>query len=117
MGYVADMAMPQALVCIGASFQGTEALEKKSNRHWPSLLIKLMVLPGVFLPLCVALGLRGEYLAAVLVMQGSPHHQHGLLPGGKYGRRRRLSFQRSGSTTVLSAFSLTFGFFSVDLLA
>lgn len=28
MGYVADMAMPQALVCIGASFQGTEALKK-----------------------------------------------------------------------------------------
>ena len=110
MGYVADMAMPQALVCIGASFQGTEAL-KKIKPTLAVTFIKLMVLPGVFLPICVALGLRGEYLAAVLVMQGSPTTSTGYVMAENMGGDGVLASSAVVSTTVLSAFSLTFWVF------
>ena len=110
MGDVADMAMPQALVCIGASFQGTEAL-KKIKPTLAVTFIKLMVLPGVFLPICVALGLRGEYLAAVLVMQGSPTTSTGYVMAENMGGDGVLASSAVVSTTVLSAFSLTFWVF------
>lgn len=110
MGYVADMAMPQALVCIGASFQGTEAL-KKIKPTLAVTFIKLMVLPGVFLPICVALGLRGEYLAAVLVMQGSPTTSTAYVMAENMGGDGVLASSAVVSTTVLSAFSLTFWVF------
>ena len=110
MGYVADIAMPQALVCIGASFQGTEAL-KKIKPTLAVTFIKLMVLPGVFLPICVALGLRGEYLAAVLVMQGSPTTSTGYVMAENMGGDGVLASSAVVSTTVLSAFSLTFWVF------
>ena len=73
--------------------------------------IKLMVLPGVFLPICVALGLRGEYLAAVLVMQGSPTTSTGYVMAENMGGDGVLASSAVVSTTVLSAFSLTFWVF------
>ena len=110
LGYVADMAMPQALICIGASFQGAEAI-KKIKPTIAVTIIKLLVLPGLALPLCMALGIRGEYLAAILVMQGAPTTSTGYVMAKSMGGDDVLASSAVVATTALSAFTLTFWVF------
>lgn len=71
MTSVAQTATPIALLVVGAGFEGKKAIAKIG----PSIaatVIKLVVLPLVFLPLAVKLGFRNEALVAIIVMLGSP---------------------------------------------
>ena len=81
----------------------------------PMMMVGSVPLFNVFavliLTICVALGLRGEYLAAVLVMQGSPTTSTGYVMAENMGGDGVLASSAVVSTTVLSAFSLTFWVF------
>ena len=68
---VGGTATPIALLVIGGSFSGTEALKKWKPAAVASF-IKLFLLPGLFLPAAVALGFRTSELVAILIMLGSP---------------------------------------------
>ena len=71
MTSVAQTATPVALLVVGAGFEGKKAIAKIG----PSIaatVIKLVVLPFVFLPVAVKLGFRNEALVAIIVMLGSP---------------------------------------------
>lgn len=68
---VGGMASPVALLVIGASFSGTEAMTRWKPAAVASL-IKLVVLPVLFLPPAAALGFRGSEMVAILIMVGSP---------------------------------------------
>ena len=63
--------IPFALLVIGGSFSGAEALKKWKPAAVASF-IKLFLLPGLFLPAAVALGFRTSELVAILIMLGSP---------------------------------------------
>lgn len=68
---VAVMASPLALLCVGAGFEGKKALSKIK----PTIIatvIKLFLLPFLFLPVAIFLGFRNEGLIAILIMLGSP---------------------------------------------
>ena len=68
---VGATASPIALIVVGASFSGGEAL----TRWKPAVVssfIKLVLLPILFLPLAVWLGFRQSELIAILIMVGSP---------------------------------------------
>lgn len=64
-------ATPLALLGIGASFSGQAALTRWKGAALSSC-IKLLVLPGLLLPLAAALGFRDSELLAILIMAGSP---------------------------------------------
>lgn len=68
---VGGTATPIALLVIGGSFSGAEALKKWKPAAVASF-IKLFLLPGLFLPAAVALGFRTSELVAILIMLGSP---------------------------------------------
>ena len=68
---VGGTATPIALLVIGGSFSGAEALKKWKPAAAASF-IKLFLLPGLFLPAAVALGFRTSELVAILIMLGSP---------------------------------------------
>lgn len=68
---VGGTATPIALLVIGGSFSGAEALKKRKPAAVASF-IKLFLLPGLFLPAAVALGFRTSELVAILIMLGSP---------------------------------------------
>ena len=68
---VGGTATPIALLIIGGSFSGAEALKKWKPAAVASF-IKLFLLPGLFLPAAVALGFRTSELVAILIMLGSP---------------------------------------------
>lgn len=64
-------ATPLALLVVGASFSGKEAMTRWKGAAAASL-IKLLVLPMLVLPLAAALGFRQSELVAILIMVGSP---------------------------------------------
>ncbi len=68
---VGGTATPIALLVIGGSFSGAEALKKWKPAAVASL-IKLFLLPALFLPAAVALGFRNSELVAIMIMLGSP---------------------------------------------
>ncbi len=68
---VGGTASPIALIVVGASFSGGEALTRWKPAVVSSL-IKLVLLPALFLPLAVWLGFRQSELIAILIMAGSP---------------------------------------------
>ncbi len=102
----ANMAAPLALVVIGAGFEGNQALQKLRPAIAASI-IKLLVLPMVFLPLAYALGYRGEAMVALLIMLGSPTTVTAYIMAKNMGGDGALSSSVIVLTTVASAVTLT----------
>lgn len=68
---VGATATPIALLVVGASFSGSEAL-KRWKPAAAATFIKLFLLPALFLPLAAALGFRNSEMVSILIMVGSP---------------------------------------------
>lgn len=68
---VGGTASPVALLVVGASFSGAEAL-KKWKPAVAATFVKLILLPAIFLPLAAWLGFRNSEMVAILIMVGSP---------------------------------------------
>lgn len=71
VGMVGGTASPVALLVVGASFSGGEAL-KKWKPAALATFIKLFLLPAIFLPLAAVMGFRNSEMVAILIMCGSP---------------------------------------------
>ena len=68
---IAATATPMALLVVGAAFEGKKAIAKIGPTI-AATIIKLAVLPLVFLPVAVKMGFRNEALLAIIIMLGSP---------------------------------------------
>ena len=107
---VGNLATPQALICIGAGFEGEKAI-KKLGPTLASAALKLMVLPGVFGTLAVLLGFRGQALMTILIMLGSPTTPSSYVMVQSMKGDGVLTSGVIVTTTLLSAFTLTFWIF------
>ena len=106
----AKMATPLALVTIGAGFEGKKAIAKIK----PSLaasMIKLMVLPAIFLPIAVKLGFRDQALVALVIMLGSPTTPSSYIMAKNMGHEGVLTSSVVVMTTLLSSVTLTLWIF------
>lgn len=106
----AKMATPLALVTIGAGFEGKKAIAKIK----PSLaasMIKLMVLPAIFLPIAVKLGFRDQALVALIIMLGSPTTPSSYIMAKNMGHEGVLTSSVVVMTTLLSSVTLTLWIF------
>lgn len=110
------LATPLALLAIGASFVWGDALKKAKPTVLASL-IKLVVLPAVFLPLAVGLGFRSEQLLAILIMLGSPSTASGYIMAKQMGNDAVLANGIIVLTTLLSAVTITGWIFLLRTLA
>ena len=68
---VANTATPVALLVVGAGFEGGKAL-KKIGPTVVATMIKLVIVPAVFLPIALWLGFRNEALVAIIIMLAAP---------------------------------------------
>ncbi|MCM1569653.1 MAG: AEC family transporter [Roseburia sp.] len=104
------LATPLALLGLGAGFEGKKAL----NQLRPtavSTILKLVIMPAVFLPLAVYLGFTGEKLVAILVMLGSPTTVSCYIMAKNMGHEGTLTSSVVVATTFLSSVTLTFFLF------
>lgn len=65
------LATPLALIGLGAGFEGKKAMTQFAPAFF-SGMIKLIILPAIFLPCAILLGFMDEKLVAILIMLGAP---------------------------------------------
>lgn len=106
IGNISVLATPLALLGLGAGFEGKKALAKIK----PTLvcsLIKLLLLPALFLPLAIFFGFRTEKLVALLIMLGSPTTVSCYIMAKNMGHDGVLTSSVVVTTTFLSSVTLT----------
>lgn len=103
---LAVLATPLALIGLGAGFEGRKALKQLRPTAIASL-IKLVLLPAIFLPLAVYLGFTDEKLVAILVMLGSPTTVSCYIMAKNMGHEGTLTSSVVVATTFLSSITLT----------
>lgn len=103
---VGNLSTPLALIAIGAGFSTGKALEQ-----WkPTLVaavIKLIIIPGIFLPLAVWIGFRNEELVALLILTGAPTTVSSYIMAKNMGNNEVLASGIVVMTTLLSSVTLT----------
>lgn len=106
VSYLGTMATPLSLIALGASFSFSET---KGKVHVTAgiAFIKLVLLCGIFLPLAVMFGFRGEKLIAILVMLGSPTTSSCFVMAKNLGHKGVITSFAVMLTTLCSAFTLT----------
>ena len=103
---IAKLASPLALIGLGAGFEGRKALKALKPTAIASI-IKLIILPAVFLPLAIYLGFAGEKLVAILIMLGSPTTPSSYIMAKNMGHEGTLTSSTVLATTFLSSITLT----------
>ncbi len=104
---LASLTSPLALLAIGAGFKGKAALGYLKPTV-VATLVKLVILPAVFLPLAVKCSFTNEKLVALLVMLGSISTPSGYVMAKQMGHEGVLSGRVCVTTTFFSALTLTF---------
>ncbi len=110
LNMVGSLTTPLALICIGAGFQGREAIAKLRPTIAASV-VKLVVLPGIFLPVAVTAGFRGQALMTLILMLGAPTNFGCYVMVKNMGGDGELTSSVIVATTLFSAFTLTFWIF------
>lgn len=100
------LATPLALIGLGAGFEGKRALAR-IRPTVVSTLIKLFVMPALFLPLAAWCGFENEKMIAILIMLGAPTTVSCYIMSRNMGHEGVLSSSCVVSTTFLSALSIT----------
>ena len=103
---IGGTATPIALLVIGASFSGSEAL-KRLKPAFVSSFIKLFILPAAFLPLAALFGFRDSQMIAVLIMAGSPTTVSAFIMAKNMKADSVLTSNAVLLSTLLSAVSIT----------
>ena len=107
---LAKMASPLALITIGAGFEGRKAIAKIKPTI-AATMIKLVVLPAVFLPIAIKLGVRDQALVALIIMLGSPTTPSSYIMAKNMGHEGVLTSSVVVATTLMSSLCLTFWIF------
>lgn len=103
---VASLSTPLALLAIGAGFSTGEAM-KRIKHTVIAAAIKLVVIPGVFLPLAIWMGFRGEALVAMLILTGAPTTVSSYIMAKNMGNDDALASSIVVMTTLFSSVTLT----------
>ncbi len=103
---VSSLATPMALIALGAGFEGRKALAKIKPTIFASL-IKLVILPAIFIPFASMFGFGDEKLVALLIMLASPTTVSSYIMAENMDNDGTLASSVIVLTTFLSAFTLT----------
>ncbi len=112
---VARTATPLALLTIGATFKGTQAIAKIKLSLIASI-IKLVVIPAVFLMGALAFDFSGAMMVALAVLFGGPTTPTSYVMADQLGNDQVLSGSVIVITTILSAVTLTFWIFVLRII-
>ena len=106
LDYTANMATPLALICLGAGmhFRGFDV---KFKYALIASLIKVAVMPAVFVAAGYLLGFRGADIAAIMVLGGVPSAIAGYAMAVQMGGDSYVAGTIVVISTFFSAFTLT----------
>lgn len=107
LSMVGGTASPIALLVVGASFSGGEAMTRWKPAAFSSF-IKLLLLPACLLPLAAWLGFRGSAMVAILIMAGSPTTVAAFVMAKNMHADGVLTANAVLLSTILSSMTITF---------
>lgn len=103
---VGSLSTPLALLAIGGSFSTGAALSKWKPTVAASI-IKLILIPGIFLPIAVAMGFRNDEMVALLILTGAPTTVSSYIMAKNMDNDGVLASGIVVMTTLLSSVTLT----------
>lgn len=115
IGNFAKLASPLALVCIGVTFEGKQAISKLPPTIVATIL-KLIIQPAIFLPIAINMGFAGEHLIALIIMLGSPTTPSCYIMAKNMHNDGILTSSVIVTATLLSSITLTFWIFVIKSL-
>lgn len=113
--YLAATATPLALLVLGATFKGREALYKIGPTMFAAFL-KLIAIPAVIFPVAISMGFRGSELVAIMIMLASPTTVTCYIMAKNMGGDETLSASVVMAATLLSSVTLTLWVFLIRSL-
>lgn len=115
VSYVASTATPLALLVLGATFKGKDALQKIGPTLGAAFM-KLFAIPAAIFPVAIALGFRNSELVAIMIMLASPTAVACYIMAKNMGGDETLTASVVMTATLLSSVSLTFWVFLLRTL-
>lgn len=106
VGYIASTATPLALLVLGATFKGREALQK-IGPTLAAAFLKLVAIPAAIFPAAIHMGFRGSELVAIMIMLASPTTVTCYIMAKNMGGDDTLSASVVMTATLLSSVTLT----------
>lgn len=106
VNYLATTATPLALLVLGATFKGKEALSKIGPTIAAAFL-KLVAIPAAIFPFAIHMGFRGSELVAIMIMLASPTTVTCYIMAKNMGGDDTLSASVVMTATLLSSVTLT----------
>lgn len=102
---LAAMATPMAMMALGSGFD-FRSMKKWARRLAVVCAGKLLLMPLVFMPIAIALGIRGADLIAALIVSGSPTAVNSYSLAVSMGGNEELAGEIVAVTSLLSVFTL-----------
>ena len=106
LSYIARMASPLALICIGAEFNFRSA-RSVLNYSITASLVKIVILPVVFVTIAILMGFRNESLVAIFVMLAGATTPSAFIMARSYGHEGMITASSVVITTLGSILTLT----------
>jgi len=107
---IAQTATPMALLSVGAAFEVKSAVSRLKPAIAATLL-KLFLLPVLFLPAAIFFGFTGSKLVAILIMLASPTTVSCYVMAKNMGNDAQLTSSVIVATTLFSSVTLTLWIF------
>jgi len=107
-GYIANMTLPLALLCIGASMEW-RSLKSSAELVGIATIIKLVVSPCLLLALAVMAGVHEDRLGILFLLSASPTASASYIMARQMTTHGTLAASIVASTTAFAAITITFG--------
>lgn len=115
VSYISSTATPLALLVLGATFKGKEAIQK-IKPTLAAAFLKLIAIPAAIFPIAINLGFRGSELVAIMIMLASPTTVTCYIMAKNMGGDETLSASVVMMATLLSSITLTLWVFLIRSL-
>lgn len=106
LDYVARLATPLALICIGADFSLNDAF-KKIRYSAVASAVKILILPVIFTTIAILMGYRMEKLVAIFIMLAGPTTPSCFIMAKQYGFEGTVTSSTVVLTTLFTSVTLT----------
>jgi predicted permease len=108
VGYLARMALPLALICIGASLEWRKLRPDHPDVIWASAF-KMLIIPTGITTAAVLAGFRGEDLGILFLMVASPTAMVAFVMAREFAPRSEMTAEVIALTTLVMPVTVTIG--------
>jgi len=116
LGYLAKMALPLALLCIGASLRWRTLSLDHPDVLWAAAF-KMLIVPAAVTTVAVLLGFRGEDLGILFLMVAAPTAMVAFVMARQMTAHGDMAAETIALTTLAMPVTVTLGYAALSALA